>query len=438
MCDILCKKEKNMDKYQEKLERLENEFQELANSLERLIQEYKSSLIQKNLEKQEGAPRLYQFALHLPVVLRQAINKNKFESAEVQEMLSYMQGAIQAGKISVMPKRYAQDAIDAGIKIRPEDHFVHMANGEKNLHEVSQNLLNIHLKHLRLARQAQKSARENPVKNKTLQQTLVVGFPEKIKEALEAQDFSSPEVQAYLNYIYKAVQQGDITIGHNVLNKQLRQQGIQLPNSTKFFYIAKDGLTLQKITSDLGQIRKKYKQSLKPKRNNKVFVILLPNKIKNAFKERDFENPEVQEYLKYLLCAREKGLLITVDRNNKEELKKHNIKLVDNSDLFFVAKGPEAYAQISHELHEIRKKYEHLQKAIMIAPQPCPKIVSKSGSREDFYPFTKYEWVCEPAKEKPIAQNQTQPQKLSRKKSLKMNQKNICVGNDGTIFYPFN
>ena len=58
---------------------------------------------------------------------------------------------------------------------------------------------------------------------------------------------------------------------------------------------------------------------------------------------------------------------------------------------------------------------------------------------EEFYPFTKYVMVSKPAeaesKEKQVGE---MPVKLSKKKSLKMKDKTVCMGDDGTIFFPFN
>ena len=324
-----------MNKYQDDFksifsncENLEVAYFLLKTMQQQLIEEYKSSLIEKHLQNQEPKSKSAQFAVHLPEPFRKAINEKNFNSPLAQEFLSYMHSAIEQGKVSVLPRKYAQNAVDAGVTIRPEDFFVYVANGMENLYEVRQNLVEINLKHHRIARQATQNKKSAP--------------------------------------------------------------------------------------------KKKTKNVAKPvtsKKSKKVFVINLPAKIKNAFKQKNFENPETQEYLNYILCAIDKGLLITVERQNKAQVKKHNITLSDDSDLFFVAKDGAVYLQITHELHEIRKKYENHENTANLST----KITIQT-------PISK---PHEEIKEK------TSP-KLSKKKSLKMKDKTVCLGDDGTIFYPFN
>ena len=346
-----------MNKYQDFKSIFSNsEYQEMAYFLlktveDLLIEEYKSSLIEKLLQNQEQKSKSAQLAIHLPQLFRKAINDKNFNSPLAQEFLSYMHSAIEEGKVSVLPRKYAQNAVDAGIKLRPEDFFVYVANGMENLYEVRQNLIEINLKHHRLARQAtqnKKSASKKKTKNE-----------------------AKPDKQ---------------------------------------------------------------------KKSKKVLVINLPKKIKQAMKEQSCQSPEMQEYLSYLYNAMENNAIKVVQRKDKKEVKRNHIKLSNNDDFFFVAKDGDTYYQISYDLGEIRKKYKNLEQIRDLDNQKISqKPAERTGSREEFYPFTKYVMGLKPTeaeiKEKQIKK---MPAKLSKKKSLKMKDKTVCLGDDGTIFFPFN
>ena len=358
MCVILENKEKNMNKYQDDFKSIFSncENQEAAYILlktmqQQLIEEYKSSLIEKYLQNQEPKSKSSQFAIHLPEQFRKAINEKNFNSPLAQEFLSYMHSAIEDGKVSVLPRKYAQNAVDAGVTIRPEDFFVYVANGMENLYEVRQNLVKINLKHHRIARQATQNKKSVPKK--------------------KAKNVAKP------------------------------------------------------VTS---------------KKSKKVLVINLPKKIKQAMKEQNCTNPEMQEYLSYLYNAMENGSIKVVQRQDKKEIKRNHIKLSNNDAFFFVAKDGDTYYQIAYELGEIRKKYKNLEQTVSAEHQTTSKKpVERIGGREEFYPFTKYVMVSKPA-EAEIKEKQVEkmPAKLSRKKSLKVKDKTVCMGDDGTIFYPFN
>lgn len=211
------------------------------------------------------------FAIHLPKPFRKAINENNFKSPQAQEFLSCMQSAIEKGKVVVEPRKYAQDALDAGIKLEQEHLFVYMATSQSALYEVRRNLEAICQKYGRVsAHKSEKNVKPiNPVKAKEKkptakkqkkEETLVVKVPKRVRDAINEQNLDTPEMQEYLSYIYNAMQKGEIKVAQKEVKKEITMQGIRPANADMVYYVAKDGKTLYKINADLGEIRKKYEK----------------------------------------------------------------------------------------------------------------------------------------------------------------------------------